>query len=337
MLPPVVVDLGPDVASSALELVLDACNDAIERGRCVPVGAIAEESPRAVAMARPGNAAVLVVRIEVRLGADDPVASIVRELEFSRRDPLRERWRSVGLAIATLVGEEERRAVEEAAAPEPEPSVPERAEPEPQRAAAPDPPAEPAPEPPPERAEPEARRSPQDPEEPYAPVEYAPLFVGLGVLTGPGFGSGPWRVGGALRGSWVARSGVSVTTSFGAAWRASSETFTASWLYFDAGLGYRFALSDAVSLGATLFGGAQRARFEVLAGGVSQSSTRWNPRLGASLDGWWRTASGFGLWANVEVGTLGRESRLYVTPGADPIQALPVDAAAMLGAGWWFR
>jgi hypothetical protein len=341
MLPPVVVDLGPDVASSALAIVLDACNDAIERGQCVPAGSGGEEAPRALAVARPGNAAVLVVRIEIRIGADDSEPSIVRELQFSRRDPLRERWRSVGLAIATLVGEGEQRAIEEAAAAPPEPE-PEPEPPPPAVEAAPQ--TEPEPEPPepaeareapePEEAEEEV---PEEPEAPPEPVEYAPLFVGLGIVTGPGFGGGPWRVGGSLRGTWAARSGFSVTTSMGATWRATSETFTASWLFFDAGVGYRFALSEATSLGATLFGGAQRARFEVLVEGVSAADTRWNPRIGASLDGWWRTASGFGLWANVEATTVGRESLLFVSPGADPIRSQPFDAAAMLGAGWWFR
>jgi hypothetical protein len=347
MLPPVVVDLGPDVAGSALEIVLDACNDAIDNGRCVPREASPPELPRALAVARPADDAVLVVRIEVRLGADDSDPWIVRELKFARKDPLRERWRSVGLAIAVLVGEGERRAVEVAAEPEPEPVPPEPAPPEPAppepappavSAAAPEPapPAAEEPEPAPDDSEPdETDAAADEPEAPSVPVEYAPVFIGLGVLTGPGFGSGAWRVGGALRGTWAARSGLAFTGSFGSAWRASSETFTAAWLFFDAGVGYRFALSDALSLGINAFGGVQRTSFEVLSAGVSQSETRWNPRFGLGLDGWWRSASGFGLWASVEASTLARESRLFVTPGADPIQASPVDVALALGAGWW--
>jgi hypothetical protein len=167
------------------------------------------------------------------------------------------------------------------------------------------------------------------------PVEYAPVFVGLGIFTGPGFGNSAWRAGGTLRGGWVAPSGLSLSAAFGSAWRTSSETFTAAWLHFDLGVGYRIPLSDAVSIGTGIFAGVQRARFEILAAGVSRSEARWNPRVGASLDAWWRTSSGFGLWAGVEVSTVGRESLLYVTPGAEPLRAAPVDGAALLGAGWW--
>src|SRR5262245_9780545 len=132
MLPPVVVDLGPEVGRPQLEIVLEACNEAIARGVCVPEGAGGEEAPRALAVARAADRTVRVVRIEVRLPGDDG-ASFVRELRFARRDPVSERWRTVGLAIATLVGEGEQRAREEDAdtsapsaepAPEAEPAQP---------------------------------------------------------------------------------------------------------------------------------------------------------------------------------------------------------------------
>jgi len=337
MLAPVIVDLGPDVGAREVQVVIDACNDAISQGVCLPEASASDEAPRAVAVARAADDAVRVVRIEVRLASDDEGATIVRELVFGRRDPLRERWRSVGLAIATLVGEGER-AREEAREDE-VPAVPE-APPEPPPVdaapeATPEPPAAPAPVVVPEA--PEERAEPEEVEVPREPFEHRAWFVGVGAFTGPGFGAGPWRVGGALRGAWQGESGLTFGTSLGYAWRASSRDFTAEWLSLEAGVGYRLDLSDATSFGVMLLGGAQRARFEVLAGGESRSVARWNPRAGVELDGRWRVTSGFGVWAALEGGTAGRSSRLFVAPDREPIQAAGVDGVFALGLGWWLE
>jgi hypothetical protein len=336
MLAPVIVDLGPDVGARDVQIVIDACNDAISQGVCLPEASPGDELPRAVAVARAADDAVRVVRIEVRLASDDEGAPIVRELVFGRRDPLRERWRSVGLAIATLVGEGERareEARDDEAPPEP-PPPPVEAAPE----VAPEP-SEP-PEPPPrvvERVVVEERVEPEEDELPRAPFEHRPVFVGVGGFTGPGFGAGAWRVGGTLHAAWQAESGLSFGTSLGYAWRASSRDFTAEWLSLEAGVGYRLDLSDATSVGLMLLGGVQRARFEVLAAGESRSEALWNPRAGVALDARWRVTSGFGAWAAVEGGTAGRSTRLFVAPDREPIQAAAVDGAFILGLGWWIE
>lgn len=333
MLAPVVVDLGPDVGAREVQIVLDACNDAISNGVCLPGAEAGGEPPRAVAVARASDRRVLVVRIEVRLDPDDPGSLIVRELEFGGRDPLRERWRSVGLAIATLVGEGEQRAREEESnVPVPEPA------PEPA-------PAEPSARPEPERrveasaAEPkeEAAAAPPEPDTPRTPSEYRSLFIGLGVLWGSGFGLDDWRVGGTLRAGWQATSGWQLVTSLGFAGRTSQETFTAVWAWLEAGVGYRLDVSDDFSVGALIFGGVQRARFEVLEAGVSQAGVRWNPRLGLGLDARWRATRGFGLWASAEGSSVGRESRLFVFPDRDPIRSSPVDLTLVGGIGWWIE
>jgi hypothetical protein len=331
MLAPVIVDLGPDVGARELQVVVDACNDAISKGVCVPEGEAGGEAARAVATARPADDAVLVVRIEVRLSWSEGTP-IVRELEFSPRDPLRERWRSVGLAIATLVGEgEQQRARAESLESAPEPAPPEP-EPEP-------PAAEPTPPPPvlnaaPREVEPEEEEEPE-PAAPRVPFEHRPVFIGLGAFTGPGFGDGAWRLGGNLRAGWHGVSGWQLTTSVGYAWRTSEDPFTAAWFSLDAGVGYRLALSDAFSVGAMVFGGAQRARFEVLAAGVSRSEAIWNPRVGLGLDARWRVSPGFGFWAAAEATSPGRQSRLFLLPGEPPIQGSAVDATATVGLGWW--
>lgn len=62
MLAPVIIDLGPDVAPPAIEIVLDACNEVIQNGVCLPQGAAHAEAPRATAIARPDES-VLSVQI----------------------------------------------------------------------------------------------------------------------------------------------------------------------------------------------------------------------------------------------------------------------------------
>jgi hypothetical protein len=370
MLAPVIVDLPPDVSARAAQVVLDACNDAIANGVCLSEAAADDQPPRALAVARAADRRVLVVRIEVRLHPDTVGSTIVRELEFARRDPLLERWRSVGLAIATIVGEGEQRAREERerlpppAEPQPpaEPArpaepVPSRERPsgtEPARLVEPGRPAQPA-----RAAEParpaEAVRSAEpvatahleppgldpgsdvdvEPGTDGAPFEHRPFFVGLGALTGTGFGTGAWRAGGTLRAGWHGIDGWQLASSLAVAWRTSEETFTAAWMSLEAGAGYRLAPSDAVSVGALVFGGVERARYEVLAAGVSHAETRYGPRFGLGVDAHWRASDGFGAWISAEGSSSGRESRLFVAPDRAPIGSYPIDLALFLGVAWW--
>jgi hypothetical protein len=389
MLAPVILDLPPDVSARVAQVVLDACNDAIADGVCLPRGTAGDESPRALAVARAADRRVLVVRLEVRLHPDLPGSSIVRELQFARRDPLLERWRSVGLAIATIVGEGEQRAREDEGPPVAEPPEPEPArasevtparEAQPpagrpsvaegapsvgpplpaqtDRSAAPAPTAQPARSAEPARTPPVARArvavAPAEVDAPEgdapevdaadvegepvmaaAPFEHRPFFVGVGVLTGTGFGAGAWRAGSTLRAGWHTVDGWQLATSLAVAWRTSEQTFTASWMSLQAGVGYRLALSDAVSVGTLVFGGVERARFEVLAAGVSHSEARYGPRFGLSVDGRWRASEGFGLWLAADGSSAGRESRLFVAPDLESIRSYPIDVALFLGVAWW--
>jgi len=362
MLPPVVVDLGPDVGRPQLEIVLDACNEAIARGVCVPEGSAGDEAPRALALARAADRSVRVVRIEVRLAGSDG-ASFVRELRFARRDPVSERWRTVGLAIATLVGEGEQRAQEDAEASAPAAAVPApgaaepapasgASEPEPERAPAPasaaqaepepaEEEAEEPPPPPPERSEPRRAREPEivfEPQEPEPPLDWShrPLFIGLGAVVGSGFDGGTWRSGGRLRGGWHFESGLALLASAGYA-LGSAEEPSVTWLTFDAGVGYRFALSERLNVGASLFAGAERARFELPSASqsLSQSEARFSPRLGLAADVWWRAAPMFGFWASLEGSTSGRETRVFIAPDREPARSLPVALALSVGFGFW--
>jgi hypothetical protein len=371
MLPPVIVDLGPDVGRPQLEIVLDACNEAIAHGVCVPEGSGGEEAPRAMAVARAADRTVRVVRIEVRLSGGDG-ASFVRELRFSRRDPVSERWRTVGLAIATLVGEGEQRAREEdveasapsavpappaepaepaTPAPQPEPSTPAPAaapSAAPPATAQPEPEAEEAPEPPPpppERIERRREREPEvvfEPAEPEPPLDWShrPLFIGVGAIVGSGFDAGTWRLGGRLRAGWHFESGLAILGSVGYALGSADEPSVA-WLTFDAGVGYRFALSERLNVGASVFAGAERARFELPADAsspgsdASQSEALLSPRLGLTGDVWWRAAPMFGFWAALEGSTAGRQTRLFIAPDREPARSLPVALELSAGFGFW--
>ena len=352
MLPPVVVDLGPEVGRAQLEIVLDACNEAISSGVCVPQAAPGSEAPRAVALARTVDRDVRVVRIEVRLSGGDEGASFVRELRFARRDPVSERWRSVGLAIATLVGEGEQRAREEdavvAPAPLAEPAEP--AEPPAEAPAAPPPaaeplerePAEPLPPPPSREEAPREAREPEvvlEPAEPEPPLDWShrPLFIGLGALVGSGFDASSWRAGGSLRAGWHFEGGLEILGAAGYALGSTDDPFSVEWLTFDAGVGYRIALSERLNVGASLFVGAQRARFELSAAEASRIEASLSPRFGLSGDVWWRAVPMFGLWASLEASTTGRETRLFVAPGSAPIRSSTAAGALTVGFGFWFR
>lgn len=334
MLAPIVVDLGPDVAATAVQLVLDACNEVIARGVCVVDDGSLREVARATALARP-DGSVEVVRIEVTL-PEQGTASLVRELHFSARDPVVERWRSVGLAIATLVGEGERQEEQERAADAPAPP------PGPQSAESP-PPVAPVSSPSTSAALP-TRAVPTEPElnrtapsgSQSAPFQGS-VLAGLGALIGPAFDDGSWRIGAQARLGWVAPLGWQLLGSFKYSLRAlQPPTYTATWLSAELEAGYRFDLSERLSSAVSLHAGAQHLSFEALSNGVSASQRFFNPLLGASVDAWWSAAQGFALWAALDVSSIGRETRVYV---AEELvgRSEPVDVSFSLGVGWWVR
>jgi hypothetical protein len=326
VLPPIVVDLGPDVGAREAQIVLDACNQAIVSGVCLPDTLASDEPARARAFARSQGARSLTVRIEVRLRSTEQPSWLVRELRFAPGDPAIERWRSVGLAIATLVGEGERQQTAEAIS-EPEST------PAPPRAAV-DPPPEPAPPRPVPRIEaPVAAPSTND-VTPALP-RWQGVFIGLGLLTGPGFDDEVWRFGGSARAGWASSSGWQLLSSIGYSLRASEQTFTAAWFSVQGGLGYRLQLSEQLSSALSLQAGVQQMRFEVLSGGVADTQQRWNVLGSLGVDGWWRPSASFGVWAGLEAQSIGRRSRLLLDGDRLAATSYPVDLNLTFGVGWW--
>jgi hypothetical protein len=346
VLAPIVVDLGPDVSASQVALVLDACNEVIENGVCVAEDPALGEPPRAVATARPNDPSVRVVHIEVRLRGQAPAGSLERDLRFAARDPVRERWRSVGLAIATLVGEGERREEREELATQRR-SEPKAAEPEPAPEPTPEPVAparsvEAAPEPAPPAPRRERRATIVDsPDEDSSAAASAAgegvLMLGLGTLLGPASDDGSWRLGARATVGWVAPSGLQLFGSVAYAARAfEPRTYTASWLAAEVGAGYRWALGAGLSSAFSLHAGFQQQRFEAVSDGITEALRFDNPVFGVSLDAWWTSNSGFGLWAALDGASIGRSTRVFFGDTLVSSSA-PVDVAASLGIGWWIR
>ncbi len=322
MLPPIVVDLGPDVGAREVQIVLDACNQAVVDGVCLSDSLASDETARARAFARSQGRRSLIVRIEVRLRSTEQPSWLVRELRFAPGDPAIERWRSVGLAIATLVGEGERQQTQAISEPEPSPR------------AAVDP--SPMPNPPPPRARVAApTEAPPTDDLPTALPRWQGAFVGVGLLTGPGFDDEVWRFGGQLRAGWASSSGLQLLASIGYSLRASEQTFTAAWLSLQAGLGYRLQLAEHFSAALNLQAGVQQMRFEVLSGGISETEQRWNPLGSVGLDGWWRPSSAFGVWAGLEAQSIGRRSRLLLAADRPVATSYPLDLSLAFGVGWW--
>ncbi len=119
-----------DVASPAAQALLDTCSAGTQTGaRCVlSQDAAADDRRIAVAIVTWDGAARAGAHIEV--GRPDGLREKwrARDLAFASADPEVERWRTVGFAIATLVGDLIERG-EDASKPEPTPVAvaPERA------------------------------------------------------------------------------------------------------------------------------------------------------------------------------------------------------------------
>ena len=182
MTPVVSLDVLPaDVPAEYAPAMVSACSDALAEGRCAMAQSLPESTqPEAVALVLWQGEGFLQVTVRVGRGGGQWVA---RALSFSERDSISERWTTVGLTVATLVGEtreREARAVtgqdETSAQPA---SVPGKTTAGDQLAKANVPPA----------ATPPATR-------PAAP---SPRWQGrVGALAGPGWDNGDWRAGGWL-------------------------------------------------------------------------------------------------------------------------------------------
>jgi hypothetical protein len=294
--PTVVIDApAQDRASPLVATMVDACTHAIFVGRCVLVwetsDADQEQAP-AVAIVSWGDGAHRTARVEVGLRPAERSRWLVRAIDFRPEDAPQERWRAVGLVIATLVGD--------ALHAEPAPPAP--------------PPAPPLPPPaPPPVPTPPPATSP-------SPIEHDRAWLDAEALLGPGLDGGEARRGGALRVAWAPlRAPVFATlaASYAGAPR-DAHGVAVSWTTLAAGVGpIASLLRDAVRVDARLEVVAQRLDAAVVApgSGATDDGSRWLPgaRIGAEVA--WMPVRIVGVVAGAE-GTLLGGSTAVTSQGA---------------------
>jgi hypothetical protein len=358
MLPAVVVDLGSQLGPEEAAWVLDACNAAIVTGTC-ELDTTATEAPRAVAIVRLLGSDGRSVRIEVGLREADRASWSVRAIEFAPHDPARERWRSVGLVLATLVGEVEAAQAERQS---PEASAPPTADgealpgardgarsvaeasdtkPEPPRPQPATTPAAASSGDARSRADAPPIASPTQTVDagPRSSVLRAPLrrpgvFVGIGILSGPGAALEPLRWGAGARGGWISRGGWVLS----AAADYSQVSFDAGaidvdWWRATVGPGYRAWLSERWSLDLGVEIGLRNLRVAPSAAGSIRSSA-WSPVGAAHFEAWWQAVAAGGAWAGLTMSSIGRETRLLDQDNEVDVDVPAVEFHAALGL-WW--
>jgi hypothetical protein len=306
--------------------LLDACTRAVTHGSCQPAQSELDPSAiRAIAVVSWRSPARAEVQVGLKEGKRN--AWLSRELTFSESDARLERWRAVGLTIATLVGE-----LTEA---QPEAQTSERtagAKPsEPAEANAPEKPAQPL-----SRAQPPtaAGAGPVPAQSKASADAFATgRFFSLetGGLVGPGLRGGAWRVGPYLR---------------------LSYDLSELPIYAHADLSYAVLLSAAeprmtwlsVGLGAGAFLAVGAARLELEgaglmrrtgasarhpATGAEDSGGEWMPGLGAAARVGWPAHRQFSLTGGVEGSVLLRGIR--VTNAGQDVGSVPPVSWAVSG------
>lgn len=124
MLPVIVIDFDAQASRDAQQIALEACNSALATAECA-TGAVDEtRATRAVAAV----SWLSSERVHLELGVRTSDRWVTHEIEFAKEEPEAERWRAIGLSIATLVGEEHAEPTIDAP-PEPPDSKPQEPEP----------------------------------------------------------------------------------------------------------------------------------------------------------------------------------------------------------------
>ncbi len=203
---PVVTDLVAIEApadSPQAELAAESCSAVLGSGECRLVDAVAARAaPKWHVRLRWVDAEQVQAQIEVRRGSPAGPLVSVRQVEFSKADSLEQRYKALGLVIASHVIATESPLVSE---PAPAPK---------------EPPAPVAPE-----AEPQTSR----------------LGLDLGVIAGQGLQAGGARFGLLARG-WLRPFDVPLVVLLGGRWAQAGALPAASWVSGSAGLAARVAL-----------------------------------------------------------------------------------------------
>lgn len=202
-MPPVVsLDVLPaDVPAEYAPAMVAACSDAIAEGSCAMAATLPESTrPDAVALVLWQGEQYLQVTVRVGRGNGQ---WLQRALTFSERDSIFERFTTVGLTVATLVGE---------TMPKPEPG-----------------PEHPLVAPPPAGA---TARPPAPPRPPASPPAQPPLpprehrWRGqVGALAGPSWSRADWQIGGWVTFGFAIPHSPFVAHAFGSYARSSGPVY----------------------------------------------------------------------------------------------------------------
>ncbi len=295
-LPVVLVEIAPlEPPAELASTLIAACSQAMRSADCVLADEAHGREAWGIAIVSWRNEEETRVWVEVGQRGAERDRWRSRWVRFRVDDSREERWRAVGFTIATLA--ENTDASEE----------PHQDEPPPEGAPAPDR----LPPPDTDSAAPTAGTAPAAP--PNSTVRRSPIWIGVGVLAGPGLENGSWRWGGTVRAS-AAPSTLPVfgTASARASLGDHPRSVSATWAGFTLGLG---AVSTIGSLRMDLRGELLLENLRAVVTdpdtGRSDDGNQWTS--GASVGaqaGWpaegtigltlgadaWRLREGVGVW-----------------------------------------
>lgn len=314
---------GPERSPAQLTTLLSACNDAARGGQC-------RLASKKAASDAPADAVAVVTwngdwaRVEVwrhrgRAGFEPPRA---RELEFDATNPPLERWRTLGFVAGTLASdtadEEAARARTAGEAPAEGATLTggERA--------------------PSDSAEARTRHGAPPERSAGSRTTLRPagrsLWVDLASGTGPGFDSGPFRLGGLTRVSYVVSRSF-VRGSLGYFGQSNGQTgFSARWLSGSLGVGHRpWSSSGGLGLDLRLEAVVQSVRASVSApqGAGNDSADIWQTGLRVGCDAVWEAVPGFSAFLGVDLA--GFVGPVHVTVAEDRVGTLAALGGTVVG------
>ena len=276
--------------------MLAAC-EATVKGGCALADPNAPNDDAAVAVVTWEDEDHRHARIEVglRKRSERPAHWLTRTLSLTDNDAVSERWRAVGLVIATLVDEEIRAA---AAPPPPNPS------PSPSPKPSPSPSPKPSPPPPPS---PRLR-----------------AWIDLTALGAPALDSGSFFAGGMLRGAWYpARAPIFVTLGFAYATTPVDSTgLRVDSIAATLGAGASFRTRRFLFDGSIVFR-LERVGASVDSGGASDAASVIIPAGQLGVDVGWAPSRVFALVLGLD-GELRAQAVTVQVRGIAAGRALPV-------------
>lgn len=269
-------------------MLVDTCSTAVRRGRCeLGQDGGEEQAPAAIAIVSWIGHDYRHARVQVGVRREARAAWASRDVYFEAADPELERFRSVGLTIAILIGElpETRALLAEPDASDASPTAAGPAEREPttppEVTARSAPPAKPAaPSVAARASQPGAAPSGRKPHAPPPPNGFVSGFVTVGT----GLDRGPPRRGGGL---WAARAlsplPLWIPLSVAYTWRPREASLKADFLTLRAGVGNMWALTgQRLLLEAEAFVALEQLTASATnpTTGRQDSEQRWAPSLG---------------------------------------------------------